>query len=130
MDRDEEYYIDVWPVFEDELNRKLVALKDLDYECFKAIYSEVRKITGFKEKHGVGINRSDRIETLDGVIDTYVYPIWGCNNGEKFVMTREISTNTYVILSMTEEREAQELAFELACQAHGLTTPIREKNED
>jgi hypothetical protein len=130
MDRDKGYCIDVWSVFEDELDRKLCALKDLDYECFMAICSEVSKITGYKEKHGVGINRSDRIETLNGVIDTYVYPIWGCNNGEKFIMTREISTNTYVILGMTKEKVAQELAFELACRAHGLTMPTREKNED
>ena len=45
-------------------------------------------------------------------------------------MTREIGTNTYVILAMTKEKVAQELAFELACQAHGLTRPTREKNED
>ena len=130
MDRDKGYCIDVWSVFEDELKQQLATLKDLDYECFKAIYSEVSKITGYKEKLGVGVNRSDRIETLNGVIDTYVYPIWGCSNGEKFVMTREIDTNTYVILGMTKEKRAQELVFGLACQAHGLTMPIRAKNED
>lgn len=108
----------------DEIERKIRALKDSDIQCFMEFIVAVDWITRY------GVNRSERLETLGGQYDTYAYPLYGCKQAQKMILTRQIGTNKYIYLGLTTNNDPMAIAYTLACDVHKLKEPKREENND
>lgn len=110
---------------DDEIKRELRRLKDSDRSCFMAFYIAMEKITL------VGINRSERLETLDGLYDTYSFPLEGCKHDTEIVLSRRIGEEAYTYLGlMFGLFNPKEAAYVLACNIHNLKSPERMENHE
>lgn len=136
-----DYQLDILPDNEESIEREIRNLKDENLDCFKALYGALRLLTGDEENPGVGVGRSERLETLvvevsEGIkrdIDTYAYPLWCSKKGLKMIITRQVDTNRYIFIGLVQipnSNEITDIVYELACQAHGFECHDRIKNED
>jgi hypothetical protein len=123
----EGYTFNIWPLKRGEVSTEI---KALNIDCKEQILLVVTNISGIKGKPGVGLNRSERFETLNSKYDTYGYPIPNCDKVKSLMLTREIGTNHYLLLGLSDEENPRERAYQLACKAHNLNNPTRQKNED
>jgi hypothetical protein len=123
----EGYTFNIWPLKRDEVSTEITAL---NLDCKKQILLVVRNISGTKGKPGLGLNRSERIETLNSKYDTYAYKIPNCDKVKSLILTREIGTNNYLLLGLSDEKNPREESYQFACKAHNLNNPTRQKNED